>query len=151
MGRGQGRSGEQYVRGLEGLAALLNIPVFNADEVVLSVRPLSQGFRYRDGPMLSSGAPNPHVKVRLPFRLIAGEEEREQVGVAGYEFLGLGCSKNIISNSGVSTVLLPEVLHKMGISQEADIHHEIAIEGNSVFKPKREEVYPHTRAPDRAE
>jgi hypothetical protein len=93
--------------------------------------------------MFSAGTPDAYVEIGLALRLIAGEEEREKVGVSADKLLGFGGTKHIIPDSRIAPVLRSEVLHEMWISQKTDVDNEIAIEGDSVFKPKGEKIDPH--------
>lgn len=152
VGSGQGRSDEGCVRADWGIGnRSSDVAVLNAYQVVFRIGPFGERLRYRDRAMFAAGAPYPDVKVCLPLSLVPGQEERQEIRISIDELGSLGGSKYILPNRRVSAVLLSKLLNEMGVSKKANIHHEVAIEGNSVFEPKGEEVNPHARSSDRSQ
>jgi len=148
VGQGRSNEGECSSKPVRHTGRLLDIAVFNAYEVALRVGSLRERLGNRDRTMLPPGAPNADVEIRLSLGLIPGKEKGEEVCVPFNELLGLGVSEDVVPHSGIPTVLLPKLLNKVGIPQKSYVHHEIAIEGNAMFKAEGEEVYPHARPAD---
>ena len=84
----------------------LDISVFRADQIPRQTRLFRQGFGYRDGAVFPPRTANPHIEVGLTLCLVFRQEEGEEVGIPGYEFLGFWGLEDVVSYLRIPPSLL---------------------------------------------
>ncbi len=74
------------------------------------------------------------------FRVIEGEQERHEINQAFLEFLSRRFAEDIGGDGLVLSGEGPQVLHKIGIGEEAKIKDQVGLAGNPVFEAEGNQI-----------
>ena len=117
--------------------------MFHTDNQIFSPDKFRESFGNGDRSMLSSGTPNPDIKVGLAIVDVSRNQVIQHVHVSAEKFPGFFETHDVMRHIGIHTGLVPEILNKIRVWKKTHIDNQIAVTGDAVFEAEGYEINPH--------
>src|SRR3989440_8521094 len=127
--------------GEPGRLLLLDVPVDDGAGVALLLQEVGELVGDHDRAVVAPRAPHGNGQVVAALLDVAGQQEPEQVPHPGEELPGRLLPEHVAAYPAVQAGEGPELLHPVGVREEADIEDQVGVEGDAVLVAEGDHVH----------